>query len=446
MALASGQPEATRLPKALGSVIAETGTIELDRGNVEARKMEAEGFVTKFTKGWSTPELDAARSQMAGARNSSTAVVWVTGATGSLGTHLVQQFVEHPDVAAVVCINRASSMPVDKRQADAFSSRGVELSPSSRSKLRFLEADTSKPQLGLPPQEYRWLAENETHIVHNAWPMSGTRPIKAFEPQLQALRNLLDLARSMATRDCDLSRRVRTGFQFVSSIGVVGYAGKQHVFEQRVPMEAVLPGGYTEAKWACDRMLDETLHRYPELFRSMVVRPGQIAGSTKSGFWNPIEHFAFLVKSAQTLRAWPDFDGTLMCAQVMVDLLKIGDETAPDAYPVYHIDNPVGQPWKAMSPVLAAALDIPSDRIIPFGTWIKQVCRSPLLPEMENPAARLVDFLEYHFGRMSCGGLILDTQKAKEHSDIMATEGPVSTAVAQLFSNSSRILGRKWDS
>ncbi|MCJ1402385.1 hypothetical protein MMC11_005605 [Xylographa trunciseda] len=447
MALASGQPEATRLPKALGSVVAEAGTMELDRGDVEARKTEAEGFVTKFTKEWSTPELDAARGQMAGARPSSAAVVLVTGATGSLGAHLVQQFVERPDVATVVCINRASSMPVDKRQADAFSSRGIELSPSSRAKLRVLEADTSKPQLGLPPQEYKWLSENGTHIVHNAWPMSGTRPIKAFEPQLQALRNLLDLARSMATRDCDPSRRDRIGFQFVSSIGVVGYAGKQRVFEQRVPMEAVLPGGYTEAKWACERMLDETIHRYPELFRPMVVRPGQIAGSTKSGFWNPVEHFAFLVKSAQTLRAWPDFDGTLMwlpvdkCAQVMVDLLKIGDETAPEAYPVYHIDNPVGQPWKAMSPVLAAALDIPSDRIIPFSDWIKRVRRSPLLPELENPAARLVDFLEYHFERMSCGGLILDTQKAKQHSDIMAKEGPVSAEVAQLYVASWKEMG-----
>lgn len=132
----------------------------------------------------------------------------------------------------------------------------------------------------------------------------------------------------------------------MSSIGVVGYAGKQRVFEQRVPIEAVLPGGYTEAKWACERMLDETLHRYPELFRVMVVRPGQIAGSTKSGFWNPVEHFAFLVKSAQTLRAWPDFDGALIwlpvdrCAWIMVDLLKIGDETAPNACPVTILTAP----------------------------------------------------------------------------------------------------------
>ncbi|MBZ5798349.1 SDR family oxidoreductase, partial [Burkholderia contaminans] len=62
---------------------------------------------------------------------------------------------------------------------------------------------------------------------------------------------------------------------------------------------SVMPSGYTEGKWVCERMIDETLHRYPGLFRATITRPGQISGSSRSGFWNPVEHFAFLVKSAQ---------------------------------------------------------------------------------------------------------------------------------------------------
>lgn len=168
------------------------------------------------------------------------------------------------------------------------------------------------PNLGLPPVEYAWLVEHGTDIVHNAWPMSGTRPIRAFEPHFQALRNLLDLARGIS---CYSGRRQeetsRVGFEFVSSIGVVGHEGEEHVIERRVPMAAVLSIGYCEAKWTCERMVDETLHRCPERFRAMVIRPGQIPGSKSSGVWNPVEHFAFLVKSAQALRAWPDFDGVL---------------------------------------------------------------------------------------------------------------------------------------
>lgn len=446
MALASGAPEAARLPKAVEHVAAP-GTVKdiigLDSGDVKVREAEAEALVARYTTGWATAELDSAGAQIVDPTTRGIpAVVLVTGATGSLGAHLVQSLVECPDVATVVCINRPSSKPVDKRQAEAFSSRGIELSPSSRAKLRAFEADTSKPQLGLTPQDYKWLLEHGTHIIHNAWPMSGTRPLKAFEPQLQALRHLLDLARDMATTPSPAGRRARArvGFQFVSSIGVVGNVGVPRAVEQRVPMAAVLPGGYPEAKWACERMLDETLHRYPALFRAFVARPGQIAGSAASGVWNPVEHFAFLVRSAQALRVWPDLDGTLMwmpvdrCARVMVELLALGGVRADwTPYPVYHIDNPVGQPWKAMTPVLAAALDIPPHGIIPFGKWIQHVRRSPLSAETENPAARLVDFLEFHFERMSCGGLILDTQHAKEHSEAMAKERPVSAEVARLY-------------
>ena len=219
------------------------------------------------------------------------------------------------------------------------------------------------------------------------------------------MRNLLDLAREMATREAVKSSRVT--FQFVSSIGVVGFAGEGRVFERRVPFSAVLPSGYGEAKWVCEHMMDETLHKYPGIFRPSVVRPGQITGSSTSGFWNPVEHFSFLVKSAQALCTWPDLDGVLQwipvdqCAGAIADLCKMDDDEN-NAYPVYHIDNPVGQQWKTMSPVLATALNIPPHAIIPFHGWMKRVRRSPL-PETENPASRLVDFLEDHFQRMSCG-------------------------------------------
>ncbi len=78
----------------------------------------------------------------------------------------------------------------------------------------------------------------------------------------------------------------------------------------------------------------------PGALSTMAVRPGQIAGFATSGVWSPAEHFAFLVMSSQSLRAWPDFEGVLQwmpvndVAAVMVDLLRLGDKVPPDAYPV----------------------------------------------------------------------------------------------------------------
>ncbi|KAK9783861.1 putative polyketide synthase [Seiridium cardinale] len=442
VAFASG-PVRERLPKPAPTPdVAVTLPSAL---NVTSRMEQAESYITKYTSDFPHSKLSFTPRRANGQdlAEIGDAVVIVTGATGSLGAHTVAELAERPSVKCVVCMNRRTSSPVQTRQKDAFLSRGIELSAAGQAKLRIIDADSSKQQLGLPTDDYDWLRQHVTHIIHNAWPMSGTRPLGNFEPQFQTLRNLLTLASDIAARDPGNP----IGFQLVSSIGVVGHSSERRVLETPVSMQSVLPIGYCEAKWVCERMLDETLHQHPEHFRTMVVRPGQIAGSKTSGFWNPIEHFAFLVKSAQALRAWPDFDGVLQwipvndVAGTMADLLHIENPHAPKPYHVYHIDNPIGQPWKEMSPVLADALGIPKDRIIPFRTWVRLVRHSPLHAETDNPAARLIDFLDGNFERMSCGGLILDTAHSQEHSKTMAHARPVTEEVARRYIVSWKKMG-----
>lgn len=177
-------------------------------------------------------------------------------------------------------------------------------------------------------------------------------------------------------------------------------------------------------------MLDETLHRYPERFRPMVVRLGQIAGSKTSGFWNPTEHFAFLVKSSQLLNALPDTGGTVYWTPVndiagtLADLV-LSERTL---YPVYHIDNPVGRPWHEMNAVLADALNI--KEIVPFKEWVKRVRAAP---QRNNPVALLFDFLDSNYLRMSCGGLVLDVTKTLEHSKTLSAVGAVSEEMARKY-------------
>ncbi|KAL5355001.1 hypothetical protein BJX96DRAFT_170252 [Aspergillus floccosus] len=441
MAMASGT-QGPRLPKA--SPPAEVTVV--DHG---ARTTEAERLVQQYASGWATPNLLRLQAKMqdSGRAPPRGAVVLVTGATGSLGSHIVQKLAENPKVAQVVCVNRDSvSAPALRRQQEAFQERGIRMAPGARAKLRVLATDTAKPQLGLPVHEYTWLVQNITHIIHNAWPMSWTRPVAAFAPQLQSMRNLLDLARDAAIAPS--RSRVRVGFQFVSSIGVVGNSGTTgRVLERRLPVSATVPIGYGEAKWVCEALLDETLHKFPALFRPHVTRPGQIAGSSTSGYWNSVEHLPFFIKSAQTLGAWPALDGVMqwvpvdLSAAVMADLVL----NPSASHPVYHVDNPVGQPWSEMNRLLPRALGIPeSAGLVPLKEWVRRVRASPLVPETENPAARpgMPDWLETNFERMACGGLILDTERAKEHSTTMAKDvGPVGEEVVSRFVDYWRKVG-----
>ncbi|KAL2810527.1 hypothetical protein BJX63DRAFT_434174 [Aspergillus granulosus] len=370
--------------------------------------------------------------------------ILLTGATGSLGSHLVEHFANLPTVKSVICINRqTSSKDPAGRQAQALDSRGIKLSPEALAKLKVFETDTAKPLLGLPREAYDELVNSVTHILHNAWPMSGKRPVKGFEQQFKAMRNLLDFARDIASQHAS---GFKVNFQFISSIATVGHyplrTGKVDVPEERMTIDSVLPNGYGDAKYICERMLDETLHRFPQDFRTMAVRLGQVAGSKTSGYWNPQEHLSFLVKSSQTLRVLPDFDGLLSWTPVNDVAAALGDLLLADntPYPIYHIDNPVRQPWREMIPVLGQSLGVPRDRIIPFADWVQRV-RSFAGSEVDNPAIRLIEFLDSNFLRMSCGGLLLETTKAREHSRTLAQEGPVSEDVARRYVKAWKEMG-----
>ncbi|KAL5358616.1 hypothetical protein BJX96DRAFT_173608 [Aspergillus floccosus] len=392
-----------------------------------ARERIADGYIQRTVKSFRAPTTSAARIVKG-------VCVLVTGATGSLGSHIAAHLARLPIVTSVFCLNRRTTKGNSlERQKSAFETRGIMLTPDELQKLCVYESNTADMKLGLDSSAYQTLVSSVTHIIHNAWPMHGASSLSSFEPQFEVMQNLVYLARDIA---CARPRDTKVHFQFISSISVVGQqpliTGHPEVAEERSSIEGALSNGYSEAKYICERILDETLHQYPDRFATMVVRPGQIVGSSSSGYWNPSEHLPALIKSCQTLRAIPKFQGRLSwtpvddAAATALELL-LSDKTP---YPVYHIDNPVRQDWSEMIQVLAEELNIPSHNIIPFPQWAHRVRAFPGMKE-DNPVIVMVDWLEENFERMSCGGLLLDTGHAKEHSPALAHLGPVNHQVVR---------------
>ena len=110
-------------------------------------------------------------------------------------------------------------------------------------------------------------------------------------------------------------------------------------------------------------------------------------------------------------------------------------------YPVYHIENPRRQSWHEMILVLADALDIPRGNIISFDDWVYRVRQFPGSMEIDNPAGKLISFLDTNFIRMSCGGLIMDTAKSKEHSKTLRDMEPVSSGLVRSYVRSWKDMG-----
>ncbi|KAJ5634594.1 type I iterative polyketide synthase [Penicillium herquei] len=401
-------------------------TSELTLPDTSERGAAIDAIVQKYTKDFVAPSYTSSSTKLPSLGSGH--CVLVTGATGSLGAHIVASLAQRPDIHKVVCLNRLSATEATVRQQESLQMRGISLDPTSLSKLKVIETDTSKPNLGLSPDNYQYLIQNVTEIVHSAWPMSLTRPLKAYESQFKIARGLIDLA-------CQVSQHrpapFKFGFQFVSSSAVIAnyplWKGTPLVPEEPGTVESVPLTGYAEAKLATERILATTLYRLPERFHVMAVRIAQITGSTSNGYWNPSEYMPFLIKSSQVLKVLPDLDGTLSWCPVNDVAAALGElllsESATDL--IYHIDNPSRQTWQEIISILARALGLGQESIVPFSQWVDRV-RGFRGSTTDNPALQLIDFFDYYFVPMSCGGLILDTTKSLQYSKTLRDQGPIN--------------------
>lgn len=407
----------------------------------EVRKRVGDSYVQSTTQGFRIPSYTGPvlNASIAGA------CVLVTGATGSLGSHIVAHIAGLSSVDVVYCLNRPSigkkgqdqSRDPLSRQIRVLASKGIELGVAEADKLRVIETDLSLRHLGLDEARYDQLLNEVTHIVHSAFPVNGLRSLKQNEPQFDFMRNLVDLAAGVSARR---PTEFKFTFQFISSLSAVGMYpvahGQTQVPEQQWDVDSALPNGYGEAKVICERVLLETLGQHPDRFRAMTVRLGQLSGSMRTGYWNHMEMLSFMFKSAQTLRALPDVNGALSwlpLEQASASLSDLLLRDTPNCHAVYHLDNPAPRDWKDVMPVLADALGIPESHIIPFEEWLRRVRAYPGEDPWDNPSAKAMEFFEHKFKHMCCGGVTMATDNSRQHSSTLRAVGPVSDELVRKY-------------
>jgi len=94
---------------------------------------------------------------------------------------------------------------------------------------------------------------------------------------------------------------------------------------------------------------------------------------------------------------------------------------------VYHLENPVRQPWKDICTVLERELSLERNSRLPFATWLEKFAKT------EGISQDLRDFFQDYFLRMSGGTLILDTEEACKASHTLRSSGDVSHSIIQKY-------------
>lgn len=106
---------------------------------------------------------------------------------------------------------------------------------------------------------------------------------------------------------------------------------------------------------------------------------------------------------------------------------------------VYHVENPVPQPWCDILAHLSAYLELP---IIPYKEWLGRMeTNEDGVTGSLNPAKNLKEFFENDFLHMSCGSVVMSTTKTTSVSAALRSARPVSPETLLRYVKQWRMTG-----
>ncbi|SHM81362.1 thioester reductase domain-containing protein [Actinacidiphila paucisporea] len=222
--------------------------------------------------------------------------ILLTGATGYLGSHLLLDLLRQADAHVVCLVRAADDDAAERRLADALRSFEQPWSSEVRRRVTVLAADLRRPHLGLSGERWAALAQEIDSIVNVAAAVDFLRGY----PSLRQTNVLGPLA---------LAELAMTGrpkpLHHVSSVAVFNEVGIEKMGEDD-PVAHIdrLFAGYDKSKWAAEAVL----RRAREHGLSVtILRPGAIAGHTRTGVYNPRDLSTGLIGAFSRYRTVPAF-------------------------------------------------------------------------------------------------------------------------------------------
>ncbi|MFE9776131.1 amino acid adenylation domain-containing protein [Streptomyces sp. NPDC005931] len=257
----------------------------------------------------------------------------LTGATGFLGAHVLQELLERTD-DRVLCLVRADSPHAARRRIETTVSRyGLRVDPHDP-RVVPVPGDLAQPGLGLAGTEReRLLREADTvlHIGARVHHLSGFQHLAAAN-----VRGTEELLKIAAT-----GRPTR--FHQISTLGVFTADGTPRTITEATPTDAErhpLGRGYAATKWAAERLVAQAVARGAH---ARVYRLGRAGGTTGNGVVSLDDMLTRILVSCAELGCYPadprltfDVLPVDFMARALVALALADDRSGA----VYHLHHP----------------------------------------------------------------------------------------------------------
>lgn len=265
--------------------------------------------------------------------------VLLTGATGFLGAHLLEELCARTD-ATIYCLVRSRNCEDAKRKLQANFARYFPL-PLDPERVRPIPGDLAEPGLGLSPETFAMLARETDTIFHNGALLHHLAPYA----QLRA-SNVGSTVAMLRLAGTERPKHLH----YVSSMVAAEDRDDDGFLTEDFPQQAgtELAGGYAQSKWVSEKLLGQARERG---FGVTVFRPGFITGRSDSGAWpNPNDHLVRFITGCLQMRHMPEGDILLDTAPVDFAGAAIVRMALcePAGVPVFNLSNPHLLSWTTL--------------------------------------------------------------------------------------------------
>ncbi|CZR47386.1 uncharacterized protein FPRO_08760 [Fusarium proliferatum ET1] len=323
-------------------------------------------------------------------RNLSQNIV-LTGATGSLGAHLLDKLALSSSVHTVYCLVRAASnADAQQRVEKSLEERNLRANFPEElpQKITCLASDLSDIYLGLGENVFRSIARDVDTVYHCGWTVNFNQRLSTFENScIAGVRHLIDLC--LADSGSDAPR-----FVMFSSIGTI-MGTSEDVIPERLPKSLAEANrtGYSRSKCVAEQICAKAAAEAG--LPVAIVRIGQIVGDTINGVWNTSEAVPLMIRSAQTIGALPTLQERVRwlpvddVAQIVIEIGS-SDAIVANEASVFNIVNPHTLKWtEDLLPLLNQ--NGLAFQAVPPSEWLKRLEESALDPK-GNPPRKLLEY------------------------------------------------------
>ncbi|KAA8571059.1 hypothetical protein EYC84_000419 [Monilinia fructicola] len=309
----------------------------------------------------------------------------ITGVTGTLGVNIVSLLRSiHASKKAVriVCLVRArNDDEARKRVEEVVRYHNIHQDlVSTTTIIEYRAVKLEQTELGLSRDVLDDLRKYGTTIIHAAWEVNFSIPLKDFCEQFQGLRNLINLS---------LSGKRPMHLVFCSSTASVANAAIDKINENTIiegidnnPSHAG-PLGYSKSKWVAEAICSLACRKTRA--NISVLRIGQLSGNTVNGTWNEKEAWPLMLSAGGpgSLNSLPKLN--LPLSWLPVDIAATG--VIDIAFRKTSTSALVSPPAQHE----AVVFHLVNDSTLEFGEWLAQA-ENPEGLEDQHPARSLLGF------------------------------------------------------